>query len=187
MRSLAQQFHINDGNLNLRKQFLRLSEQDIRILRRLKGWAERVAGAIARDFYDHQFSFPPTRAFFAAFAQQHGVSLSQLRQRLEQAQVGYFQQIFEEATKGGQFGTTYFEQRLQIGRRHNAINLPLKWYLGSYALYRDLVRKYLRKYWFYRPRFRAQAERAIYTVFDYDLQAVVDGFFYEYLQSIGLD
>jgi methyl-accepting chemotaxis protein len=80
----------------------------------------------------------------------------------------------------------YFERRLKIGKLHNMINLPLKWYIGSYAMYQDLVRKYLAKSFPLRPIFRARAERAIFTVFTYDIQAVSDAFFYDYLQSVGL-
>lgn len=43
-----------------------------------------------------------------------------------------------------------------------------------------------RRYW-YRPFFRAKAERAIFTVFNYDVQSVTDAFFYDYLESIELD
>ncbi len=74
-----------------------------------------------------------------------------------------------------------------MGKSHNVIDLPLKWYVGSYVLYQDLVRKYLYRRFFYRPGFRARAERAIFAVFNYDMQAVSDAFFYDYLQSIGLD
>ena len=67
------------------------------------------------------------------------------------------------------------------------INLPLKWYVGSYPLYMDLVRKHLRGTLLLRPWLRGRAERAIFVIFNYDLQAVSDAFFYDYLQSIGLD
>jgi len=187
MHALVTEYRINETNLNRRKQFIRLSDRDVRVLKRLAGWAERVADSIARAFYDFQFAFPPTRVFFEAYAQKRGLSLAQLRQALEQAQAGYFRQIFKEAAAGGQYGSEYFERRLQVGKLHNVIDLPLKWYIGSYALYQDLVRKHLVRHFFYRPRFRARAERAIFTVFNYDVQAVVDAFFYDYLQFIGLD
>jgi methyl-accepting chemotaxis protein len=186
MQHLTEEYHINETNLNLRKEFMRFSAEDVRILRQLAGWAERVADAIAKEFYDHQFAFAPTRAFFEAYAMNKNLPLAQLRQSLEKMQAGYFRQIFQEAA-AGQYGTHYFEKRLRVGKIHNEINLPLKWYVGSYTLYQDLVRKYLNKHFFYRPGFRARAERAIFIVFNYDLQAVSDAFFYDYLQSIGLD
>jgi hypothetical protein len=37
-------------------------------LRKYAGWAEQIAPAYAREFYDFQFDFPETRAFFERYA-----------------------------------------------------------------------------------------------------------------------
>ncbi|MFN8524901.1 MAG: globin-coupled sensor protein [Chloroflexota bacterium] len=184
---LVELYSINDTNLALRRQFARFEKRDVKVLAGLVGWARRIAKPLAKEFYDHQFAFAPTREFFDAFAKQKGMSINDLRGHLEAAQAGYFAQIFEEAAAGGTFGPDYFEKRLKVGKLHNVIDLPLKWYLGSYAMYQDLVRKYLQRSYFHRPLLRAQAERAIFAVFIYDMQAVCDAFFYDYLENIGLD
>jgi methyl-accepting chemotaxis protein len=187
MAKLSEKYRISDRNLELRKQFLRLDDQDRRILARLTGWADRKADEIAREFYDHQFSFPPTIAYFEGQARRRGVSMPDLRRHLEKSQAGYLRQIFEEAANGGHFGTDYFDKRLHVGKIHNYINLPVKWYLGAYLSYFDLVRKHLKSSFPMRPRFREKAERALFAIFNYDTQAVIDAFFYDYLESIGLD
>lgn len=186
MPNLVEQYYLNDTNLNLRKEFIQLTPDKIQYLKQLADWANRVAEPLAKDFYDHQFTFPPTRAFYEAYAQQKQIPLEKVRQHLEQVQADYFRQIFQEAVVGD-YGPAYFEKRLKVGRLHNTINLPLKWYLGSYSLYQTLVRKYLARRFWYRPGWRAKAEQAIFTVFNYDMQAVSDAFFYDYLESIGLD
>jgi hypothetical protein len=86
--NLAEQLHINEQNLRQRKQFLRLSQHEAELLRKYAGWAEQIAPAYAREFYDFQFDFPETRAFFERYAHKKGVSLAQLRAGLEQAQAG---------------------------------------------------------------------------------------------------
>ena len=187
MTALHQQYSISRASLELRQQFLNLTDADIRILSRLTGWAERVAAPLAAEFYENQFNFRPTAEFFEQHARRKGVPVETLRQHLEKTQANYFRQIFEEAQGGGNFGPEYFEKRLKVGKLHNVLNLPLKWYVGSYARYQDMVRRYLFKSFWYRPSFRLKAERAIFTVFNYDIQAVTDAFFYDYLQSIGLD
>ena len=184
---LTTKYHINDDNLHLRKQFILFTSEDIRILAKLNGWATRVASPMAKEFYDHQFTFPQSLTFFEAHARQKNMPLVQLRQFLEKAQAEYFCQIFQEAVSGGVYSVDYFERRLHVGKLHNIINLPLKWYVGSYTFYQILVHKYLMKTYFFRPRFRAKAEQAIFKVFNYDIQAVTDAFFYDYLESIGLD
>ena len=186
MQQLAKEYRINDTNLNLRKEFMSFGPADVQVLRKLAGWAARVADVIAKEFYDHQFAFAPSLEFFESYAKEKNIPMPQLRQRLEKAQAGYFLQIFQEAA-AGQYGVDYFEKRLQVGKVHNKINLPLKWYLGSYSLYKDLTHKYLVKYFFFRPGFRTRAERAIFAVFNYDMQAVADAFFYDYLQSVSMD
>ena len=95
--------------------------------------------------------------------------------------------ISAETSGAGLFGAEYFEKRLAIGALHNAINLPLKWYLGSYVTYFDLTRASLRRHYPYRPMLCARAERALFAVFNYDMQAIVEAFYYDTFATIGLD
>src|ERR1035438_6407625 len=67
-RALATRFGIGESNLAVRREFIRLGEEDRQLLAKLEPWAARVAADIAREFYDWQFLFPPTFAFFEAFA-----------------------------------------------------------------------------------------------------------------------
>jgi methyl-accepting chemotaxis protein len=187
MPRLTEQYRISEESLALRREFLRLTGRDVAALRSLRGWSKHAANRIAREFYDHEFAFEPTRQFFERHAASRGVALPEFRRQLEETQATYFLGIFEEAANGGQFGRSYFETRLAIGRMHNVINLPLKWYVGSYPLYQDLVRKHLRRSLWFKPWLHGRAERAIFTIFNYDLQAVSDAFFYDYLSSVGLD
>lgn len=187
MDNLCAMMHINESNLQLRKQFINLTEEDVRILKQLQPWAERVADSIAKEFYDVQFAFAPTREFFERYAQKKGVTLEQLRQGLEKTQAQYFRDIFREAANGGQFGTDYFERRLRIGYVHVVIDLPPKWYMGSYTIYQRLVRQYLRRDFRWKPAFRARAEEAIFKVFNYDMQAVTDSYLMYLIQTFGVD
>ncbi|MBK8784877.1 MAG: hypothetical protein IPO22_24515 [Anaerolineales bacterium] len=98
---------------------------------------------IAKEFYDNQFSFAPTLSFFEAHARKRKMTVTQLREHLEKTQAQSFREIFQKAATGGQYGTDYFEKRLRLGKTHNVIDLPMKWYIGSYSVYQDLVRKYL--------------------------------------------
>ncbi len=185
--SLTELYRVNDVNLGLRRTFIGLSAGDVAVLGRLAGWAERRAGAIAKEFYDHQFSFGPTSELFAQRAQETGRTLEQLRGALEGAQAAYFSSIFAEAASGNGFGSAYFETRLAVGKLHNSINLPLKWYIGSYQLYFTLARKQLRRHYPTRPRLRARVEAALLAVFNYDIQAIVDGFYYDTFTTMGIN
>ena len=179
----AQRFGIDEENLAIRRNFIRLGEEERSLLAELTPWARSVAAEIAREFYNWQFEFGPTRRFFDSHAQNTGTSVSQLRQALERAQTGYFTQIFEGAEEN--WGVGYFESRLKIGLIHDKINLPFKWYIGSYSEFQRLTSIYLRKA-FKDPRKIAAAEQAVNKVFNYDIQAIGDAFLMNTFESMGL-
>ncbi len=184
--SLLQRARITDHNLRLRREFIRLDDGDRKVLASLREWGTREAPGIAKQFYDHQFAFAPTARFFQAFAAERGMGLDGLRRHLETAQAGYLVQIFDEAATAD-FGASYFERRMNVGSLHNVIDLPVKWYMGSYSMYFDLFRERLAKSFWWRPGLRRKAEGALLKVFNYDSQAVMDSFFLELLNSLGFD
>ncbi len=184
-RDLARAIRLTPRGLAQRLAFLGLTEAERQELARLLPWAERVAERIARRFYDFQFGFEPTRRFFQAYAARHGLPVEEVRRRLERTQAEYFREVFRAARDG--YDLAYFEQRLQIGARHNVIELPMKWYLGSYGRYLDFVRPELRRSFPFQPWRWWRVERALSKVFNLDQQAVVDAFFFEFLDSVGFD
>ncbi len=183
-RSLAVQFGISEANLARRREFVRMDESARALLAGLEQWSLQVAPTIAREFYDWQFSFAPTRAFFEAMAASRNMPLAALRQALEAAQSNYIAGIFSGARQN--WGIEYFEHRLIIGWVHDQINLPFKWYIGSYAEMQRLIRRHLREelpdaetLW--------EADEAIGRVFNYDIQSVGDSFVLNTLESMGLN
>lgn len=187
MENLCQSLKINENNLALRKQFINITDRDIAILAQLRPWAEQVADQIAKEFYDFQFAFAPTRRLFENIAQKKGISLQQLREALEKTQAQYFRDIFQEAASGGHFGTDYYERRLRIGYSHVLIDLPQKWYMGSYVLYQHLVFKHLNRRFRWRFSWRTRAAEAIFKVFNYDMQAVTDSYVFNLMRAFGVD
>jgi methyl-accepting chemotaxis protein len=183
-RGLAERFGIGEANLARRREFVRLGEADRQVLMRLESWAATVAPAVAAEFYDWQFSFGPTLGFFQNFADQRKMSLTALRQHLEAAQSGYVASVFSGAAEN--WGVAYFEERLNVGRVHDVINLPFKWYVGSYCEMERILRQHLRRD-FKDAKLVAAAEVAVSKVFNYDMQAIGDSFLMNTLESMGLD
>ncbi|MEZ4219256.1 MAG: globin-coupled sensor protein [Myxococcota bacterium] len=181
---LCDAFAIDAHNLAIRRRFVRLGEAEQSLLRPLVGWARATAPSIAREFYDWQFEFPQTRAFFEAMAEQKQIPLGELRRALEAAQAGYLTEVFAGAQDG--WGPEYFERRLGVGRTHDRIDLPMKWYLGSYAEYERLVARHLPRSVRWRPRRCARVLEAVRRVFNLDMQAVADAYLLSVLRSIGL-
>ncbi len=181
---LAEKFGIDEMSLARRREFVRLGEAERALLTKLIPWAEEVAPALAKEFYDWQFSFPATRAFFEQYARNKGMSVEALRPNLERAQAGYFHTIFQGALEN--WGLGYMENRLFVGWLHDQINLPFKWYLGSYAEYQRLTRIYLHRS-FKNAQLISAAEEAIFKVFNYDIQAIGDSFLLSTIESMGLN
>jgi heam-based aerotactic trancducer len=204
MAALSTLYGITDENLALRRQFIGLDEETIATLRDLQPWAEEAADAIAAELTAHHFEFGPTLAFFEAYVAGKSITVDDLRAGWQGAQASHFRAIFAEAAKPRPFGLEYFEGLLRVGALHNTINLPLKWYLGSYPAFLASVRRHLaapgaplpgagdgkpgRGGLLRRRRaraaagaadVRARAEAAIATVFNYDMQAITDAFYYD--------
>lgn len=181
--ALAARFGVNEHNLQLRREFLRLGDEDRARMVALREWARAHVPAIAREFYDWQFAFAPTRQYFERFATTKGIGLEELREGLEAAQQRYLMAIFDEAEND--WGMAYFDCRLEIGRRHDLINLPFKWYLGSYAEFGQLIEKHLSES-MDAPQVLATLG-TLQKLFNYDMQAVGDSFLLNTLESLGLD
>lgn len=182
--TLVSKFGITPENLQLRKDFIRLGKEEQKTLGALTGWANRVADKLSKRFYDWQFTFGPTKAFFKEYSLQNGMNIDRLRIMLEKAQSQYFKEVFAGAKEG--WGVNYMEKRLKIGLRHDQINLPFKWYMGSYAEYLQLVSEELREE-FDNLEEAMAVERAIGKVFNLDMQTVGDAFLMATLESIGMD
>lgn len=182
LTKLSQNLGISNKSLELRREFLEISKTDAELLCKLQPWAENYSKIIAKEFYDHQFHFGPTFDFFSKMAAEKSIAIDELRAHLEAAQAGYYFQIFKFAATS--WDVEYFEKRLHVGEIHNRINLPLKWYVGSYARFMMLTKKYLPESQLSVDE-QNQAEICINKIFLYDIQAIVESFFAGTLESVG--
>lgn len=185
MAELAQKFGITQRVIDEQLEFLNITSIDQKRIQKLQNWAQKVAPLIAKEFYDVQFNFGPTKTFFENFSKKRGMNLETLRTHLEKAQSGYLIGIFEGANH--LWGLDYIETRLHIGAIHDQIDLPLKWYVGSYITYEKLVRKHLKKSFFWKPRFCQQVATTLNKIFNYDIQSIADSFIISTFESIGFD
>ncbi|MEO7999117.1 MAG: globin-coupled sensor protein [Gemmatimonadaceae bacterium] len=183
--SLALDYAITPATLSDRRQFIALTDKEAKLLVRLIPWAKKVAPDYSAAFYEFQFTFPATLAIFKNFSDAHGVPVTAIRQRLEKEMAGYFLQIFEGAATG--WDVAYFERRLHVGKVHDRIDLPFKWYIGSYCQHEDLLTNFLRRSFPLRPLLRSRAHAAVRKVFNLDMQAVGDAFLLSTFDSMNFE
>ncbi len=204
MEPLAGLYHISSENLALRRQFIGLDREVIALLGKLEPWANDVADAVAAELTAHHFDSSASGEFLRDHVAANGTSLKALRAGWHTAQATHWRAIFAEPASPDPFGLGYFASLLAVGAVHNRISLPLKWYLGSYPSYLDAVRRQLREHppqlgeqprrsrWLRRELVADQslavaADRAIGIVFNYDIQAVTDAFYFDTFAALGLD
>ena len=172
---------MDEDSLALRRQFVRLGDEDRELLAEMAPWAQSVAKEIAKEFYDWQFQFGPTREFFENIARERNMPLSAMRSHLEAAQAGYLTEVFAGASVN--WDLRYFEKRLHVGTVHNKINLPFKWYIGAYPEYQRLLAQYLRRDVQDDDKV-TRIEAALGRVFNLDLQAIGDAFVLNTLEGM---
>src|ERR1700712_1854402 len=198
--SAASLYQIDERGLELRRTYMGMTSSERELLGGMQAWADRNAEAIGTALAEHTFSFSSSGQFLKEYAEAKPMRLADLKKGWGGAQAGHFKAIFSEAAKPDGFGVSYFEGLLGVGVLHSKINLPLKWFLGTYPVFLDIVHNAMladppeparvtkrslgRKSESVDLAVIGAAERAINRVFSYDSQAIVEAFYYDTFASM---
>ena len=144
MNANASLYQIDDRGLELRRSYMRVTRAELDLLAGLRPWAERNADAIGKALAEHTFSSSSSGSFLRAYATSKGMRFEDLKRGWGGAHAAHLKAIFGEAAKPNGFGVSYFEGLLGVGVLHSKINLPLKWFLGTYPVLLDIVHDALR-------------------------------------------
>ncbi len=121
--------HLDEEELQSRRAFFELTDEDLARLASLRPLAEKYTGEIVERFYELLMSHRESRRFFPDEATVR---------RVKAAQREYFLGLF-----GGKCDLAYVEDRLRVGAAHERIGLSIKWYLGAYRRYLQLLLEHL--------------------------------------------
>jgi methyl-accepting chemotaxis protein len=201
--SAASIYQIDERGLELRRSYMRMTPAEFELLSGMQAWADRNGDAIGKALAEHTFSAGPAGGFLNDYSNAKGMPAGALKKGWGSAQAGHFKDIFKEAGRPNGFGVKYFEGLLGVGALHSKINLPLKWFLGTYPVFIDLVHEAmlvdvpeparLGKKSFGRKgdgidhEILAAAERALSRIFNFDSQAIVEAFYYDTFASMGVN
>jgi methyl-accepting chemotaxis protein len=201
--SAASLYQIDERGLELRRTYMGMTAAELELLGGMQAWADRNADAIGEALAEHTFSYSSSGQFLREYAEGKGMRLADLKRGWGAAQAGHFKAIFSEAAKPNGFGVSYFEGLLGVGVLHSKINLPLKWFLGTYPVFLDLVsdamandvpeparatkRSFGRSSESVDLKVVLAALRAINRVFSYDSQAIVEAFYYDTFSAMGVN
>ncbi|MCZ6692077.1 MAG: protoglobin domain-containing protein [Planctomycetota bacterium] len=106
--------------LEIRKKFLRITEEDEETLRKLGPVLKKHAPGVVTAFYDHLLRFP------------------ELKVILDRTDMGRLKGILVEyllSLSESRIDRAYFERRLSIGRTHVRVGLEPQWFLGAYGFF----------------------------------------------------
>jgi rsbT co-antagonist protein RsbR len=116
---------LDEHELESRRAFFELGDDDLARLASLRPLAEKWTDAVVDEFYVLLLGHPETKKFFPDEATVRQV---------KRAQRDYFMGLFS-----GRCDLAYVEDRLRVGAAHERIGLSPKWYLGGYRKYLQLL------------------------------------------------
>lgn len=119
--ALLEEIGLDDEAIARRKAYFDLGDEDVQRLVGVADLAAEWVDGVIEDLYDHLLAFEETRAFF-----------------LDPKVLGHVQSMQRRyflALTGGDYGRAYFADRLRVGATHRRVGLPIRWYLGAYAVY----------------------------------------------------
>lgn len=120
---------IDDKELQRRRDFFEVTDDDLRRLAALRSFAERHSESIVEGLYELLLGHPDSRQFFADEV---------VIRRVKNLQRQYFLGLF-----AGRCDQAYTQDRLRVGAAHERIGLDPKWYIGAYGRYMRLVNQLL--------------------------------------------
>lgn len=124
-QSLSETLRFDARELNSRRAFFQLTDDDLVRLKGLRAFAERHMDDVVEDFYRLLLSHPESRRFFPD---------EETIRRVKRMQRNYFLQLFD-----GQCDLAYVENRLRVGAAHERIGMAPRWYIGAYRHYLSIL------------------------------------------------
>ncbi len=161
---------LDDAEIQSRRVFFRLSDEDLARLASLRPFAEKVTDGIVEQFYALLLSHPDTLRFFGDEA---------TIRRVKRTQRDYFLGLF-----AGRCDAAYVEDRLRVGAAHERIGLAPKWYLGAYRQYLSSIHDALFEELKDETRIR-EAFSSIQRIVWFDVALAIDTYIAANLDALG--
>ncbi|MBX9688757.1 MAG: globin-coupled sensor protein [Candidatus Obscuribacterales bacterium] len=124
-RLTIRDLQLPNNDINKLKSFFGINKEDEKLMAGLQNFAAKSSAGLIEKFYKHILGEPETQKYFTD---------PRILERARQAQILLFEQM-----TSGKYDADYLENRLLVGSTHNRINLPPKWYIGSFAYYLDAL------------------------------------------------
>ncbi len=161
---LMKEIGIDMDEIQRRMDFIGLTQNDIKMLSEMAGFAEKNVAQAVSDFYEHLLSFRETRILLK---NQGAID------RLIASQKAYLIEVFQ-----GRFDKAYFERRLRTGAVHHRIGLEPKWYMEIYAFYENSLSSLIAVAYHHEPDRGLARDQALRKIFRIDMALALEYYFY---------
>lgn len=149
--------------LEERRGFLSLRDEDLRRLTRLHDLFRDEAGGVVERFYEHLLSYPSLSQILGD---------SQQVERLKKLQYAYILSL-----TSGRLDQDYLDNRLRIGRAHERIGLQPQWYMGAYGILLDELCQLIHAHFGKRTDSATKTCMALTKLMNLDTQIVLHAYF----------
>jgi signal transduction histidine kinase len=137
-----------------RKQFVNFTQEDVKLLKQLHPLCLAHSSKIMEALYDWIMQFEETKKF---------IMTNEMLIHLKSVQEKYFLGL-----TAGDYGEQYLIGRLRIGRVHHKVGLEPRWYLGTYAIYIQLILREVMREFQDKPNLILQMISALSKIFTLD-------------------
>src|SRR5262245_58567675 len=161
---------LTESEIDRRKAYLEITAEDERRLREAHPHLQRHAEAIIDRFYEYLLTHEHTRIMLSAPG---------LIDRLKKLQLRYFQEL-----TAGDYGRSYFENRLRVGAAHNRAGLSPEWYLGAYTKYLHIVSDVLRQSFARNHERFFQTLVSLTKVINLDMSLAIDAYIHSAQETL---
>ncbi|MCO5165747.1 MAG: protoglobin domain-containing protein [Planctomycetes bacterium] len=120
---------LTEAEVRERLGFLCITDADLDLVRRAGPVLEELAERFAGLFYEHLQRYPASAALIRGRVDA-----------LRVTQAEYFRQL-----AAGNVDAAYVESRAQVGRTHERLGMPLKWYTGAFCFYIQAIGGFLQE------------------------------------------
>jgi rsbT co-antagonist protein RsbR len=160
---------LDENELRSRRSYFEITDEDLERLGSLRPFGSKHLDDVIEGFYRFILEQHDSRVFFPDDATV---------QRVKRLQKEYFLGLFS-----GELDLRYVENRLRVGSTHERIGMPLRVYLGAYALYLRLILVKLSEE--FEPALANGYFRAVQKLVYFDMSLAVDTYIASYVETLG--
>ncbi|WP_058301319.1 globin-coupled sensor protein [Gorillibacterium timonense] len=150
-----------DEEIRERLDMIKLTEEDMAVLRRIKPLMEPHLQAVIDDYYDSLMKISKLKAIIYMHSSVERLKGTMRRHLLE---------ILD-----GHIDTSFMEKRLRIAMMHNKIGLEPKWYMAAFEKLQSSFKEHLAQE-LKTSVDREQATETISKMFNFEQQVVLDAY-----------